>query len=148
VNIVQFKELTISGISTRTKKDDEMNPATSKIARLYQKFDDTVTVNYQEGTRVYGVYYNYEADASGEFSVLAGSDKAESAKETLESVTLPTGKYMVFQGKGGMPQVVIDTWGKIWNYFSNDNAPHKRAYTTDFEYYKSPEEVEIYIAIR
>ena len=45
-----------------------------------------------------------------------------------------------------MPKVVIDTWKDIWEYFSTSDA--ERKYSTDFELYKSEDEVEIYIAIK
>jgi predicted transcriptional regulator YdeE len=148
MNVVQIAARQIEGISIRTKNADEMNLATSKIGKLHQRFDENVTVNYKEGARVYGVYFDYESDLSGEFSVLAGADRVESSKEKLETVTLPAGSYLVFQGRGEMPKVVIETWAKIWSYFSDRDVPHKRAYTVDFEHYKSPDEVDIYIAIR
>jgi predicted transcriptional regulator YdeE len=148
VDIVQIEEKHIRGISVRTKNSDEMSPATAKIGQLYQKFDEDVYVNYKGGARVYGVYYDYESDEAGEYTVLAGSDHAESEKLTLEQVKIPSGKYMVFAGRGEIPQVVIDTWGKIWEYFAREDISHKRTFTTDFEYYKSPDEVEIHIAVK
>jgi len=44
-------------------------------------------------------------------------------------------------------QVIIETWGKIWEYFSNEDSQYKRVYRTDFEYYKDQNEIEIYISI-
>ena len=44
--------------------------------------------------------------------------------------------------------MVIDTWKKVWAYFSDINNKHRRAYTTDFEFYKNANEIEIYIAIK
>ncbi len=35
----------------------------------------------------------------------------------------------------GLPQIAIDAWTEIWNYFSNGKADHQRLYSTDFEYY-------------
>lgn len=148
MDIVQIEEKIIRGLSVRTKNSDEMSPETAKIGQLYQKFDQDITINYKEGARVYGVYYDYESDETGEFAVLAGSDRAESDKVCLEQVKIPAGKYMVFYGRGEMPQVVIDIWGKIWDYFSRVDSSHKRAFTTDFEYYKNPNEIEIHIAVR
>jgi len=148
MHIVQVAEKQIRGISIRTKNADEMNPGTSKIGKLHQRFDENVAVNYKNGVRVYGVYFDYESDASGEFSVLAGSDHAESGTEKLESVTIPAGRYLVFEGKGEMPGVVLEIWAKIWGYFSDRTVPYQRAFTVDFEYYSSPEEVNIYIAIQ
>ncbi|MFL0800962.1 MAG: GyrI-like domain-containing protein [Agarilytica sp.] len=147
MDIVNYKEKIIFGISARTHNENEMNPQTAKIGTLVKRFDANVTVNYQSGARVYNVYSNYESDASGEYSILVGSDSPESSAIELEQSVILEGKYMVFKRSGEVPQIVIDTWMKIWTYFSDDNAEHKRTYTTDFEFYKSQNEIEIYIAI-
>jgi len=149
VKIVRLDDKHIMGISIRTKNVDEMNPATAKIGALYQRFDKQVPVDYQNGARVYGVYYNYESDHSGEFSVLAGVDIIDPAlAEGLENVTLPAATYLVFEATGEMPQVVIETWKTIWDYFSKPDVQYQRAYTTDFEFYKNQNEVAIHIAIK
>lgn len=149
MKIVRLDEKQIKGISIRTTNAKEMNPETSKIGALHQQFDEKVPINYKNGARVYGVYYNYESDYSGEFSVLAGSDKIDKTlTKNLENVSIHSGTYMAFEAKGEVPQVVIETWSKIWDYFSQEDAQYQRAYTTDFEFYKNQNEVEIYIAVK
>ena len=97
-----------------------------------------------------GLYYDYESNADGEYSVLAGT---ESFSESLEQVTIEKGRYLVFEGKATSPndeariQAVIDTWGRIWGYFERNKSEYKRAYKTDFEHYKSQTEINIYISI-
>lgn len=151
MRVEEVEEKIIYGISTRTKNVDEMNPQTAKIGNIWQKFDETVDVDYKVGERVYGVYYNYESDANGEFDVLAGY---ETSNEKLESVKIEKGKYLVFNkiykenNDDTRVQAIIETWGKIWEYFSNENSQYKRAYKTDFEYYKNSKEIEIYISIK
>lgn len=148
MTLTQVDDKAIIGISVRTKNSDEMQSKTSKIGGLWETFYQEVAPTLQEGATVFGVYYNYESDASGEFSVMAGSDKVAESKHTnLENVSIKHGKYLVFKETGEMPQVVINTWGKIWDYFSADTQDYQRAYTTDFELYKSPNEIEIYIAV-
>ena len=150
MRVEEIEEKTIYGISTRTKNTDEMNPQTAKIGALWQKFDNTVDVDYKGGERVYGVYFNYESDANGEFDVLAGY---ETPNEKLESVKIEKGKYLVFgkvfteNSDEARVQAIIETWGKIWEYFSNEKSQYKRAYKTDVEYYKNQYEIEIYISI-
>jgi len=149
MKIVNLEKKEITGISTRTSNSKEMNPQTAKIGALHQKFDATSTVNYKDGARVYGVYYNYDSNHSGEYSVLAGADRVEkSISENLETVTLPAGSYMVFSAQGKVPEIVIETWAKVWSYFSQGDTKYKRSYATDFEYYKYQNEVEIYIAVK
>lgn len=149
MKIIQLDEKQITGISIRTTNACEMNPATSKIGGLHQQFDEKVSVDYKNGARVYGVYYHYESDYSGEFSVLAGTDQiGQTPIDNLESVTIANGTYLVFKAKGEVPQIVIQTWAKIWDYFSKEDTPYQRAYTTDFEFYKNQNEIEIYIAVK
>jgi len=150
MKIEDVDEKQIYGISVRTTNANEMNPDTAKIGKTWQKFDNEVSVNYQVGERVYGIYYNYESDANGEFNVLAGTEKPNSS---LEKVIIQKGRYLVFEGKSASPddkarvQAVIETWGKVWNYFSSEKSEHKRAYKTDYEHYKNQTEIDIYISI-
>ncbi len=125
-----------------------MSQENGKIEGLVQEFDETVTVSYNSGARVYSVYYDYESDVSGMYSVLVGADSVESSSIELQSVNIQEGDYLVFLGKGQVPQVVFETWATIWSYFSSKNCPHSRAYLTDFEFYKNQSEVEIHIGIK
>ena len=150
MRIEEMDEKVIYGISVRTTNSNEMNPDTARIGKTWQKFDNEVTVDYQNGERVYGVYYNYESDLNAEFSVLAGYEKTSS---TLEAVILQKGKYIIFEAKAvsndddARIQAVIATWGKIWQYFNDVNSEFTRAYKTDYEYYTNPTNIEIYISI-
>lgn len=148
MNVIHVNEKTISGLSTRTNNENEMNPEVRKIAPLVHKFDEVVQVNYRAGARVYSVYYDYESDASGNYSVLIGADAVESSSLNLDEVKIQEGNYLVFSAQGQVPQIVIETWGNIWRYFSSDDCAHIRAYLTDFEFYKSQNEIEIHIGIK
>ncbi|OUS29020.1 hypothetical protein A9Q99_10445 [Gammaproteobacteria bacterium 45_16_T64] len=147
MKIVAVKEKVISGMSVRTTNEREMNVKTAKIGAIVQRFDNAVSVDYKRGARVHNVYFNYESDASGEYTMMAGADSVESTKERLETVTIQAGNYMVFSAEGEVPEIVYTTWSKIWDYFSNEDVSHQRAYTTDFECYKSETEIEIHIAV-
>jgi len=151
MRIEEIEEKIIYGISTRTKNTNEMNPKTAKIGKIWQKFDNTIEVNYKNGERVYGVYYNYESDANGEFDILAGY---EVSNDKLDKIIIPKGKYLVFNKTFEKTddttriQAIIETWGKVWEYFEDENSNYKRIYKTDFEYYKNQNEIEIYISIK
>ncbi|GLX79219.1 hypothetical protein tinsulaeT_25590 [Thalassotalea insulae] len=54
-----------------------MSPDNGKIPALWQEFNNKVPVNYPQGERVYGVYFDYESDHTGKFTVLAGFDGYE-----------------------------------------------------------------------
>lgn len=64
-----------------------------------------------------------------------------------QAVKINSGNYLVFQGKGQMPQIVIETWKHIWDYFTVDR-PYQRCFRTDFEEYKNGDEVAIFIGVR
>ena len=150
MRVEEIEEKIIYGISTRTKNSNEMNPETAKISTIWQEFDNTVEVNYKDGKRVYGIYYNFESDENGEFDVLAGH---ETSNEKLDKVTIEKGKYLVFNktfeqtDDNTRIQAIIETWGRVWDYFLNENSQYKRRYKSDFEYYKGQNEIEIYISI-
>ncbi len=148
MNVIHVNEKSIVGLSARTNNKNEMNPAVRKIAPLVQKFDEEVSVNYRAGARVYSVYYDYESDASGDYSVLIGADAVASSSLALTEVKIQAGNYLVFSAKGQVPHIVIETWNEIWRYFSSDECMHTRAYRTDFEFYKSQDEIEIHIGIK
>lgn len=142
-------ERCVYGLSITTDNVSEMDPEKGKIAALHQKFDAAVEVDYQGGERVYGVYFDYESDHTGKFSVLAGFDgKLGSENTTLKRVVIPEANYLVFTHQGKMPQAVINAWMEVWQYFSNEGAQYQRLYSTYFEYYKSVDEVELYIAVK
>jgi hypothetical protein len=46
-----------------------------------------------------------------------------------------------------LPDAVISTWGKIWDFFAA-NPQIQRRYATDFEAYTGPESVSVYIGVR
>lgn len=150
MNVIEISEKAIYGLSTRTTNANEINPETATIGKMWKRFDNVVSVDYKRGERVYGVYYNYESGVNGEFDVLAGCEKENDA---LDKAIIQKGKYVVFEGKATAAddiariQAVVDTWGRVWEYFSNRSAQYKRAYTTDFEYYKNQSEIDIYISV-
>lgn len=149
MKLVEIEEKKICGLMTRTKNAEEMNLETGKIGPLWKRFDETVEVDYKNGYRVYGVYHDYESDASGMYSLLAGTNQLDAKSSAkLETITIKGGKYLVFSASGDIPKIVVETWGKVWGYFSNGNAEYERLFTTDFEYYVDQNEIEIHIAVK
>jgi predicted transcriptional regulator YdeE len=149
MKLVEVESKRISGLSIRTTNATEMNPSAGKIGHLWQEFDNRVDVDYKNGNRVYAVYFDYESDVTGEYSVLAGTDQLNVNSSTkLDTITIQSGKYLVFKATGEIPKIVFETWGKVWEFFLKDGVEHERLYTTDFEYYVNQNEVEICIAVK
>jgi len=147
MEIVHVEGKKIEGLRLRTSNAQEMNPKTAKIPDFVAHVDKNLTIDYKQGSRAWSIYYNYESDEKGEYDVLMGSDGVASSKLPMENVVIESGSYLKFVGSGEFPKAIIDTWQKVWSHFSNDNCPHKRRFTTDFEFYDGPEKVSIYIAL-
>ena len=146
MKIVNMDKVHVSGSSVRTNNKNEMDMSTSQIAPLWNNFFVNVLASIEDKKDpvfTYGVYSDYESDHTGDFTVTAAVDvNSKSSK----SITIERGKYLVFENKGAMPAVVIDTWGEIWEYFESN--PHvKRKYLTDYEKYINQDTIEIYIGI-
>lgn len=134
---------TVTGLTVRTKNSDEFNPETAKLPNLWQQF---YASNPIANTTIFGVYSGYESDANGSYDVTAGTLNNNHGTE-LNAVKINSGNYLVFQGKGAMPQTVIETWKRVWDYFTVD-SPYQRCFMTDFEEYKNDDEVAIFIGVR
>ncbi len=150
MNSVNIEGKVVRGFSVRTTNAAEMEAGTSKIGDLWDDFFKKIAHQLSEDTAAYAVYYDYESDEYGEFSVMAGiADKDASVSNTeLKTAEIREGKYVVFKAEGELPEIVVECWHKIWEYFASESSEYKRAFKTDFEYYKSDSEVEVYISVK
>lgn len=143
----------VVGISTRTRNRSEQKAETARIAplwaRFYQENIATRVPQRQPALTVLGVYSDYESDLDGPYTLTAGVEVLPSSEVPagLVAVQTASGRYLVFNAKGVMPKLVFDTWSYIWQYFAT-GQPWRRAYTTDFEHYVSPEEIAIYVSVK
>ncbi|WDE96877.1 GyrI-like domain-containing protein [Lentisphaera profundi] len=146
---VYFEKRTIYGLKARTNNANEFSTDKGLIAPLWKTFNDSITVDYTNGARVFGLYCDYESDHSKDYTVFVGTDQ-NYAQSTiaLESREIPSANYLLFEAQGDMPQTLIDTWTIIWEYFSKADCFHQRLYSTDFEFYTSSTSIEIYISIK
>lgn len=141
--IVKYVEpFTVTGLSVRTQNSIESDQNTAQLPALWQKF---MSNNPPTNKTVYGVYSDYESDVNGPYTVTAGLASKNELKE-LTSVNIKSGHYLMFKGQGEMPQAAIDTWKRVWNYFSA-KSPYRRAFMTDFEAYSHDDEIAICIGI-
>ncbi|WP_085297460.1 GyrI-like domain-containing protein [Cognaticolwellia mytili] len=142
-----FQSTNILGLSIRTSNQDEMIPSEAKIGDLWAQFYSEYGGKLTEKSNVYGVYTDYASDFNGQYSVYAAADTLDASDELI-ALTLSAGKYLVFSAQGEIPGSVIALWKHIWHYFSSGETAHERAYTTDFEHFKSATSVDIYIALK
>jgi len=140
------------GLATRTTNAAESSPSTAKIPLLWGRFTIEHWSERLEEVGAFGpslaVYSAYESDVSGSYQLLVGRQVRDSRPMSppLQVVAAAQGSYLVFQCSGPIPQVVIDGWRDVWEYFARDDAP-ARAYTFDFEVYPDQGPVEIWVAV-
>lgn len=145
VNLPSFR---IFGVQTRTCNADEETLKTARLPLLWHDVYTELVPELPADAPVYGVYGGYESDQDGRYTVTAGADqKPKKCNLDLVEVTVPSGQYLVFSGKGKMPETVIRVWLDIWDYFKREDTPHQRAYTADFEVYRGREETAIEVSV-
>lgn len=136
----------VAGLTARTTNREENDPATARIGALWGRFfgEQTYesTPHRTSDTRIFGIYSAYESDAHGPFDITVGV----AVSNGTDSVAVEAGDYMVFNGQGEMPQMVIATWQRIWQYFEA-HPEIVRRYRSDFEAYEGPDKVAIHIGV-
>lgn len=138
----QVQGFAVSGKTARTKNDAEFNASTAKIPRLWEQvFHEANKLNK---TPFYGVYHDYELDASGYYTVTVGV-QGEAIIDHDNTVTIVSGKYLVFAVQDSSAEAMINTWQIIWDYFARQQQ-WQRSFCTDFEIYSSSKNA-IYIGI-
>ena len=139
----------VSGLRVRTLNAAEQQTATARIGPMWGRFFSEGLYEKIPGktpdSLVYGVYSNYESDASGSFDVLAGV-RVNEPEAQYASIEVQGGQYLVFDAQGAMPGAVIEAWGRVWGYFEA-HPQIKRRFATDFEAYTGPDSVALHIGI-
>lgn len=144
-----IKRFCVAGVFVRTKNIDEFNSESAKIPGLWTQFySEGVTEQISKrlpNTPIFGVYSDYETDATGFYDVTVGVsvDKSNSG---FKNIVIEAGEYLVFEARGAMPDAIIQTWSYIWSYFEQ-HPEICRSFLTDFEAYSGPEEAHVYIGI-
>ena len=147
MKVTRVKKLMISGISVVTNNEFEMSVENGKIAALWEEyFDKDVykkTFDKANSDFMYGVYSNYESDASGNYKVTVGVE----VTKPKNAIVIEDKKYLVFTKQGELPMIVVELWEEIWAYFEK-NSEYERAFEIDFEKYAKEDEIEIYVSIK
>jgi predicted transcriptional regulator YdeE len=151
--LVTYEGATVLGIAVVTSNADEVDPHTGKIPGLWDRFFKEDVLGKIPTRKIpvipLGVYTNYEGDSTGRYQVIAGTavDAAAPTPEGMSRATIPAGTYLLFEAEGDMPGVVIETSQAILKYFA-EHSGHVRAYATDFEMYRGPRAIGIYISMK
>jgi predicted transcriptional regulator YdeE len=143
----------VVGLRTRTTNRIEAVPETAKISALWGRFyadqvSDQIPDRLSDSPEVVAVYFDYESDHRGQYSLIVGH-KVSSLDHTpkeMGGVLVRAGRYLRFPVDGPIPAALIETWQSIWKFFELSHE-YERAYTTDYEVYGS-DGAEIYIAVK
>ena len=147
MKVTRVKKLMISGISVVTNNELEMSEENGKIAGLWEEyFEKDVykkTFDKANSDFMYGVYSNYESDASGNYKVTVGVE----VTKPKNAIVIEDKKYLVFTKHGELPMVVVELWEEIWEK-KKKNSEYERAFEVDFEKYAKEDEIEIFVSIK
>ena len=137
----------IAGLSTVTNNELEMSEENGKIALLWEEYfaKDIYKKTFDKANSdfMYGVYSDYESDASGNYKVTVGVE----VTKPKNAIVIEDKKYLVFKKQGELPMVVVELWEEIWDYFEK-NSEYARAFEVDFEKYAKEDEIEIFVSIK
>ncbi len=144
----------IMGLTLDTSFELPLDEQSREIGDMWKKFHEEAISSKLENLVIdnpsfYGVYYNFNDKQNGAYSVLAGSEvSAVSEVSNFQFVTIPIGKYMLFQYKypkeGFSAELVVNGWMDVDKYFDNHKL-YERTYEVDFEVYE-PNELKIYVS--
>ncbi|TQR19626.1 GyrI-like domain-containing protein [Psychrobacillus vulpis] len=122
-----FSTKVIYGNKVRTNNNDS-----SIFSKLWEEF----LKNKVQGD-IYAVYSNYESDFTGNFDFMIGTEK----KNGEHFITIGEGEYYIWE----VESQDLSGVGKAWNEIWKSDLP--RAYTTDFEVYKTDGSIDIYLSV-
>ncbi|ADU29223.1 GyrI-like domain-containing protein [Evansella cellulosilytica] len=128
----------INSVRTNNFKDELIM---KKISELWQEASTQLS---SREVVIYGVYYDYESDYKGDYSL---SVAIESSKAVENNVQISEdSQYEVFNVNVEDDQGIINTWKEIWS--REEEGTLNRAYSYDFEKYYPDGKIEIHIAIK
>lgn len=112
------------------------------IEKIMGMWDDaSAELSEHEGI-TYGLYYEYESDYKGDYTLGVAIEGVNESSITIGEDT----KYEVFKVDMDSEQGMLNTWNEIWN--KEKEGQLDRAYTYDFEKYYPNGTIDIYIAVK
>jgi predicted transcriptional regulator YdeE len=139
--IISLPAIKLIGITTRTNNNNELDPMTSKIFPIVQRYFhnalfEKIPHRKKPGTTLC-VYTEYESEHTGEYTYFIGEEviSFDNCPNEFAKITIPAQTYAKFtNGPAPMPDVVRNSWFKIWKMTEKDLGGTRR-YIADFEIY-------------
>lgn len=149
------KDLTVAGIKCRTCNME--GRAENDLKLLWDKFfGEQVMQNLPQrnNDNIMALYTEYEYGYEGDYTAFLGfeidkDNNLENLPGGVSLITVPAGRYKVYDVEEPTPEKVVGTWERIWNADSELN----RNYICDFEIYEDngkgvPKSVAVYIGVK
>ncbi len=139
-SVEQRPELMVIGRAVRTANADEADPGKAKIPGLWEQVQREALVktvpNVADPGTLAAVYYSYESDSKGPFSLLLGAPVTTISEvpEGLNGLSVPAGEYAAVEVSGPMPEALIATWERVWA--AEDAGDLTRSYEFDYELHR------------
>jgi predicted transcriptional regulator YdeE len=137
--VVEEAGFNVIGIAERTTNAKEMS-GEGVIGKQWVRFMQDklwAQIPNKADSSMIAVITDYASDKDGEYTHVIGARVTSTANVPAGMVVknVPAGKYAIFTSeKGSIPQVIVDTWKKIWT--QPKGAPGgDRAYKADYEVY-------------
>jgi predicted transcriptional regulator YdeE len=148
---IEQPEFYLVGITVRTTNQNGQSQ--KDIGGLWGRImrdNLLVKVEAKVSDDTYCVYTDYETDYTGAYTTLIGCkvNSLDNIPEGFTGLTIPAGKYQVYDLEGKFPEKVHKAWVEIWN------SGVERAYTSDYDLYKAgaksfeETEVKIFLAVK
>jgi len=143
----------VAGYEIRTSNAAEANPRTAQFPALWEKIErgelEALIPKRLAKSKPFAVYYNYEDDHQGSYSLLVGYQVIgqDDVPMGLSGLKVPAGRYLMFTAEGPEPVSLGQAWGHINHYFKHSGAP-PRAYTFDYEILENTQRVSIFVAVK
>lgn len=150
MNDAQIPALVVGEV-VRTTNAAESDPSSAQIPGLWARvLGDSTLAGWPRrvGTDVFSVYFDYESDETGAYSVLVGvgADSDTDVPAGSSSVRLDETPRVAFPSAGPLPAGIIDAWGRVWSATASGEID--RAFTTDVEVHRADGPAEILVAVR
>ena len=156
--IEKLDPIAIAGIRVRTNNKEEMTHR-AKSPGFWQRFmNEQIPSKLPNavGSEVYALYYNYESDSDGDYTLLLGVrvESLDIVPEGMTGILIPGGKYLKCTSeKGSIPQIVYKVWDEVWDR-EGTFTEGKRAFSYDFELYderaasEDGAQIDIYLSLK
>lgn len=147
--IEKLSKKLVIGLELRTNNRECSTAMPAHKERFFRE-NTLAMIPHRINSDMTAFYTDYEGDYTQPYSWILGCE-VSSLKDVppgLVAKVIPESNYAVFTTKGEFPEGLIATWQEIWQ------SKLTRAYTSDFEVYRShfhPQknpEVTIYIALK